>query len=128
MKNMKNKLQIGQVVYGKPQSNAARYSSEICEFTVASLGNKYFTLKNKDGFSHRLKFSYETMQEVSEYSSNYLIYLDRKQLDDEIEKPLLLKSIMSKLEHLNVEQLNFLINELYLKKSSINKISSETTF
>ncbi len=31
---MKSKLKIGQIVFGKPQSNQARRSKDIKEFTV----------------------------------------------------------------------------------------------
>lgn len=112
---MKNKLKVGQIVYGEPRSNAARYSKELKEFTVVSLGNKYFILKNEHGSIMRNKFSYETMQEVSEYSSDWQIFLDKKEIQDRIDRPIVLKSISDKLSNLSVDELKILDESLYLK-------------
>ncbi len=111
---MKSKLKIGQIVYGDPRSNELRNSKEIKEFTVESLGNKYFKLKDESG-THRLKFSYETMQEVSEYATDWKIYLSKKEIQDRIEKPNIIKTITNKLELLSVDELNA-INRLLTVK------------
>ncbi len=102
---MKNQLKIGQTVFAEPCSNAARYSKAIKIFTIATLGNKYFTVKDDDGHIHRVKFSYETMQEVSEYATNWKIYLSMKEIQDRFDKPKFIKSITDKLNNLSVEEL-----------------------
>lgn len=109
---MKNKLKIGQIVYGEPLGNAARYNKEIKEFTVASLGNKYFTLNNEKGYSHRIKFSYETMNEVCQYSSDWHIWLSKKDIENKRNKPILINQINVKLGSMSHDELNELLNHL----------------
>jgi len=109
---MKNKLKIGQVVYAEPINNAARYHKNIKEFVIESLGNKYFTVKNEYERTHRNKFSYETMCDVTGYSPDYQIHLSKKEIEDKLEYPMILKSINDKLNKMSTDELKEILKEL----------------
>lgn len=80
---MNKKLQIGTVVYLEPTGNAVRYNKEIIKTTVTKVGNKYFEVEAKSG-----KFDLIRMIQVSNYCSDWNVYLSEQEIKDkrEIEK------------------------------------------
>jgi hypothetical protein len=75
------KIQVGQTVYLEPTGNACRYSKEIVETKVIKVGRKYFEVENK-----HIKFDIDNMCEVSNYCSNWSVYLSRQEIEDKNEK------------------------------------------
>lgn len=82
-------MEIGQQVYVKPIGNRGRYSSKVTTSTVNKIGKKYFYL---DGY-RRVKFSLDTMTEVSDYTPNYKVYESLETIEGEIEYVQKLSSI-----------------------------------
>jgi hypothetical protein len=77
-------MKVGQVVYVKRVGNAARRRDEkdlVTEETIEKVGNKYFYLK---GY-YRYKFSIEEKRDISEYSSNFIVYESMKEIEEETE-------------------------------------------
>jgi hypothetical protein len=77
-------MEIGQTVFVKKVGNAARNRSDndlIDSDTITKIGNKYFYLSKYNW----CKFSIEQMRDISDYSSNYLIYLTEQAILDEQE-------------------------------------------
>lgn len=88
-------MKIGQEVFIKRIGNAARHIKNpndlISKEIVESVGKKYFKLKNY----RREKFSIKDMRDVSDYSSNYLVYESEQQIKDEMETNKIRKFIES---------------------------------
>lgn len=112
---MKNKeLKVGQPVFLEPCSNAARYSKKIIHAEVTSVGNKYFTVgrPSETYKEFRNKFSLETMQEHSEYSSDYIVHLSLADITEKMERPKLIQQILAKLSGVTFEDLKKLNESL----------------
>lgn len=79
MKNSEN-LSVGQKVWVNPTGRCGS-KGEIFESTISKVGRKYFEVKD----IFRCKFCVKTLEEVSDYSSNYIIYTDIQDYEDEKE-------------------------------------------
>jgi len=78
-------LKENQIVYVKRVNNAVRGRNKddlIFETTVEKIGNKYFYLKERP----KSKFSINEMRDITEYCSNYQVYLTMQEIRDEEEK------------------------------------------
>lgn len=85
-------IQVGQTVYVRRVGNAARHRTPeeiISEEIVERVGKKYFYLK---GFDHE-KFGIEEKRDISEYSSNFIVYESKKEIEEEEEYLTKLKMI-----------------------------------
>lgn len=92
--NIKDIVTVGQTVYVLPVNNLARYDNQqgtpieerIKEDVVTKVGNKYFYLENtgagemKFGIGH-----HNTLMDISDYSANYHVYLDKQEILDKKE-------------------------------------------
>ena len=83
----------GQIVFAKAYGhNSDRNNRKITKCIVVSVGPKYFKIKEFeidkifDAFE-RMKFSQEDMCDVTNYSSEYRVYLSEKEMQDEIDRP-----------------------------------------
>lgn len=95
------KLIVGQKVYLKPINNWARYSKEIKEDEIASVGRKYATLKDRNNS----KFELESMHEFSNYSPDYQVFLSREEAEGSLKRPQLLRDVEKRLSFLDYHQL-----------------------
>ncbi len=89
-------MKPGDKVYVKKVGNAARGCEPenlITEETIESVGRKYFYLI---GY-YRNKFSITEKRDISEYSSEFVVYESKKEIDDEEEYNYKLKSIRDKI-------------------------------
>ncbi len=98
-----DKLIKGQTVWVKPIRNAARHNAKVKEVVITTVGRKYFTLEGWD-FA-RKKFSIETLEEVSEYSADYEVYLSLEDLEHAEARPEKLKTVERLLYSLTFPQL-----------------------
>jgi len=78
-------MKAGDIVYVVRTNNAARScvtpESLISKEVIEKVGLKYFTLKDWP----QTKFDIKTMRQVTKYSADYIVYLDRQQILDEME-------------------------------------------
>lgn len=98
----KMKLSVGQKVWVVPQSNAARSGPTPFEATVKTVGTKLFEL---EGNRFRCKFELESGREKSEYTSNYRVYINRREHDHECLSKTLSKLINEKLISTSFEKI-----------------------
>ena len=91
-----NKLKVGQIIWTLNVNDAARRREQILtEREITKVGSKYFYFKE----GHReVKFHIETLREVSNYTSNYTIYLNDQDYYDQKHRYELLSKIKGKLE------------------------------
>jgi hypothetical protein len=78
-------MKVGQKVFVRRVGNAARHREKdelISEEIVEKIGRKYFYLKD----FYKCKFCLEDMHDVSEYTSNYYVYLTKQEILDENEQ------------------------------------------
>lgn len=84
---MKNKLLVGEKIWLKPTSS--RNSQQIIECTISNVAKKYFYIDYC-----KLRFFIEGLKhDAGKYSSAYIVYLSKQELEDEIE----IKTLNSKL-------------------------------
>lgn len=107
---MKNKLIVGQKVWVIPTSNEARRNPNPFEAEVIKVGSKLFELNSPNRkFWH--KFELETMQEKSEYTSDFAVYASKQEWIDENEIILLQGMIKNDILHItSLEQLRAINN------------------
>ena len=105
-------MEKGQIVFVKTIGyNSNRNDVGIIKSVIVSVGKKYFTLEpfDENGLSRsyyfRNKFSLEDMREVSNYSSNYKVYLSEKEIQDEIDRPSVKLKIDIHLSELTTDEL-----------------------
>lgn len=92
------KIIPGQVVFVKKVGNAARWRKEdelVEEEIVERVGKKYFYLQ---GFRNH-KFSIEEMRDISDYTSDFYVYLTMQEIKDEAEYALKVKEISKVFDH-----------------------------
>lgn len=75
----KEDLTVGQTVYLQPYGNAAKYSKEIKEDTIVSIGRKYAELCGKG------KFSIATGYQKTDYTPTFIVWVSRDALDLQVE-------------------------------------------
>lgn len=94
------KLEAGQKIWGK---EAHRYSKEIEEYTVKSVGRKYFSIVENP---HR-KFDIETLREVVDFGSPTRVYLSLEEYQDTLEKGNIIEFLErhTKFSHLSLNTL-----------------------
>jgi len=68
---------IGTTVYLEPIGNQTGYHNDIVETTVTKVGRKYFEVAE-----FRKKFCLEKMQDVSEYSPNWIVWVSKQDIED----------------------------------------------
>lgn len=75
-------MKEGQTVYLRPteMGNAYRRDKSIKEATIKKVGSKYVFLDGNYG-----KYDKETREEATNYSSDYIMYLDKQEAVDYIE-------------------------------------------
>jgi hypothetical protein len=84
---VKNQIKQGQKVIVMKIGNSARpyrnspLEDRLSEEKISKVGNKYFYLEGYDN----TKFCKERMINVSEYSSNFAVYLNKQEIIDEDE-------------------------------------------
>lgn len=86
MKEKENKLIVGQTVFVRPIGNASRWHTgdvltHIKEAKIEKIGRKYFYL---EGYRSE-KFGIEEMRDISDYSSDFEIYISMQDIKDKIE-------------------------------------------
>lgn len=89
MKYTKKDFTIGQTVVLELTGNAARHRTGeelIIDKVVKAIGNKYVTVGWEDEDYGDVKIRFEDGRESTNYSSNYTLYLTRKELEDRMEK------------------------------------------
>jgi hypothetical protein len=87
-----NKFEVGQKVWTLNVNNVARgVDSELTEREVVRVGRKYFYLND---YGAEIKFDIHTLEEFTGYMSDYKVYLDPQDLEDEKES----RDILSKIE------------------------------
>lgn len=88
------KLEIGQTLFFVPIGNAARggKAGQIFEATVATIGNKFFTVKC-DGMRDGRFHIGSLLHDGGQYSSNYQGYLSKQAILDEKEQLKLIEEI-----------------------------------
>lgn len=108
-----DKIKVGQIVYAKPINDAARYDKNLITCIVISVGNKYFQIKKISDINYssfRNQFYIDGLKEKSaNYYPDYRIYLSKEEVEEEINRPLLIKQIMEICSKLNNNQLKQLI-------------------
>ena len=96
-------IQVGQTVYLEPTGNACRYSKDIIKTKVKKVGRKYFEVENM-----RSKFDLEKMCEVSNWCSDWTVYLSRQEIEDKNEKESInkaMRELFGRHNKLSLEQL-----------------------
>ena len=81
---MKNKLKVGQTVYLQPGVNVSRRDSSIKEGQITKVGTKYFTYTIGNS-SYAYKCYIENLRQVTVYTPDYYVWLDKQELLDSIE-------------------------------------------
>ena len=109
------KIQVGQKVYLKPIGNKVRISQNIRESEIEKIGKKYFYLK---GFN-REKFSMEDMMNVSNYVSDWKVYLSIQEIEYEKEYNQLFENIRKTFDHWS--GVNFTLDQLRRIKEIIDE-------
>lgn len=96
---MKVELKVGQTVYLKPQGNTARrlrtiedILGKVIESKITKIGKKYFYVKSRFDTHPDMKIDKETMNEHSNYCSDWKAYLSKQDILDEFE----IKSLLQK--------------------------------
>lgn len=91
----KSDFKVGQIVYGKPGVNESRRNKEILEGTIEKVGNKYIDVK----FGYReFKYYIEDLKQKTEYTTDFYLYLNKQEIQDEEESSLLTKDIKRKFD------------------------------
>lgn len=86
-----NKLEVGQVIWTLNVGNAARRcGQELTERVITKVGRKYFYI---EVFRRKVKFEIETLEECSDYTSDYKVYINKQDYFNEIKKRELLTGI-----------------------------------
>lgn len=91
-------INVGTPVFLKPVNDAARYGrKEVLEKTVLKKGRKYFYVGNTGETESRrmIKFSLESMIQVTDYSADWELYLSTQEILDKEEKQKLMFDIRS---------------------------------
>lgn len=86
---MKNKLVIGQKVYLIALSDVYGKKGEIIESEIRTIGKKYYSVSGLYNIE-RMKFSIESNRDISNYVSNFQVYFDKQEIEDEKEYNILL--------------------------------------
>ena len=81
---MKNKLKVGQKVYLQPRVSISRRDSSIKEGKITKVGTKYFTYTIGDSL-YSYKCYIENLKQVTVYTPDYYVWLDKQELLDAIE-------------------------------------------
>ncbi|MGD6876855.1 hypothetical protein [Bacillus infantis] len=84
---MENTFEAGQTVYGKPGVNTARYNKAIQVGKIEKVGRKY--LEVSFGGYNKYKYYKEDLKQVTEYATDYYLYLSKQDILDEEESELL---------------------------------------
>ena len=76
-----NDIKVGQKIWTLNVGNSARNcKQELTEREVTKVGRKYFYV---DSGYRDLKFNIEDLREVTEYTSDYAVYLDKSDYERE---------------------------------------------
>lgn len=76
-----SKFEVGQKVWTLNVNNAARrVERKLTERELVKVGRKYFYLKE---YGREIKFDIETLEEFTDYTSDYKVYLDPQDWEDE---------------------------------------------
>jgi len=71
---------VGQVVYLRPEGNAARRTKEIVETIIISIGRRYGVVELKGALiGCNTHFELDDLHEKSDTSPNYTVYLDEEE-------------------------------------------------
>ena len=75
-------MKEGDKIFIKTCGNAARCrGSRIIDTVITKVGRKYFFVKDLP----RIKFSIDTMREVTDYCVDYVAYISKEKILEEIE-------------------------------------------
>ena len=107
-------MKKGQIVFVK---HTDRDKITIKKGKVVSVGSKYFKVEeceNESGLDHfsRMKFSLEYMVEITPYGSEFRVYLSEKEIQDEIDRPLIRKKLYSIIDKMTTDELRELLKKL----------------
>jgi|WetSurMetagenome_2_1015567.scaffolds.fasta_scaffold695503_2 hypothetical protein len=110
-------LQIGQKIYVKRFNARNREADDIREAIINKIGKKYFYLNEYPW----VKFSISEMRDISNYASDYGIYLSEQEIKDEKEYFEKLKFLKDTFDYCRGKK-NFTLDQL---KKICNIINNE---
>jgi hypothetical protein len=106
----------GQKFYVKLTGNLARHNKDGgFEAVVDKVGRKYFTLKVEERPWFKEKFHVEDLTQVTNYSTDYVLYNSRWDYEKMNLKPKVIDSITELLKRLTYEQVLEVQNSLIEK-------------
>lgn len=107
------KLKPGQKIFLEPTCNAERYTKDIIETEIETVGSKYFTVKEKNLYmtGSKCRFHIDSLKhDAGEYCSNWNAYLSLKEIEDKKEWPILLNKIEIFLRQQSADYLRKILN------------------
>lgn len=79
----KNKLKVGMTLFLKAIGNASVYVKETIECRVVSVGRKFFTIDRSPYLCGSRFFIETNNDDGGKYSSNYIAYFSREEIENE---------------------------------------------
>lgn len=113
------KLEVGMTVFLEPFGNNSR--KEIGEYTVKTVGRKYFEVWRDEKEVSTIKFHLKDLRQVTNYTPTWLLYFSKQEILDKNEYDKLFFEIREAFQSMIFKTRNFSLEQLREIKSIIER-------